>query len=100
MKNCDSTHQNKEGAECPSCHGTGRIGTANWLIKGMTKRQIAKEKAEARDEYVRELQIATAEDVIKKAKVLFCPGEIYTCEEIRAVLDFLESEIKKKNKKE
>lgn len=100
MKNCDNTHRNKEGAECPTCHGTGRIGTTDWLVKGMTKQQIAKEKAEARQEYLQELRVATTEDVIKKAKTLFCPGETYTCDEVRYTLDFLETEIKNKNKKE
>ncbi len=36
-----------EGAECPTCHGTGRIGTTDWLTKNISKEQLAKEKAEA-----------------------------------------------------
>ena len=34
-------------AECPTCHGTGRIGTTDWLTKNISKEQLAKEKAEA-----------------------------------------------------
>ena len=39
--------KSEEGAECPTCHGTGRIGTTDWLTKNISKEQIAKEKAEA-----------------------------------------------------
>lgn len=45
----------QEGAECPTCHGTGRIGTTDWLTKGISKEQLAKEKAEAITEFAKEL---------------------------------------------
>lgn len=43
----DVAPKSEEGAECPTCHGTGRIGTTDWLTKNISKEQIAKEKAEA-----------------------------------------------------
>jgi hypothetical protein len=102
FENCDNhiplnnTSQNEEGAECPSCHGTGRIGTTDWLTRGMTKQQIDEEKAEAVKEFHEELRLTAVNDTIKKAKMMFCSGETYTCDEIRYTLDFLENEIKKK----
>ena len=32
---------------CPVCRGTGKIPTTDWLTKGMTEEEIAKEKEEA-----------------------------------------------------
>lgn len=43
----DVVPKSNEGAECPTCHGTGRIGTTDWLTKNISKEQLAKEKAEA-----------------------------------------------------
>ena len=43
----DVAPKSEEGAECPTCHGTGRIGTTDWLTKNISKEQLAKEKAEA-----------------------------------------------------
>lgn len=34
-------------AKCPVCKGTGLIKTSDWLIKGMTEEELAKEKEEA-----------------------------------------------------
>jgi hypothetical protein len=30
--------KSEEGAECPTCHGTGRIGTTDWLTKNISKK--------------------------------------------------------------
>lgn len=60
----------EEGAECPTCHGTGRIGTTNWLTKNMTKKQIAEEKAQA---------IAEHEQYIKTEYARKIFAEIETC---------------------
>ena len=38
-------------AECPVCHGTGKIGTTDWLTKNMSAKQLAKEKEEAVAEF-------------------------------------------------
>ena len=43
----DVVSKSEEGAKCPTCHGTGRIGTTDWLTKNISKEQLAKEKAEA-----------------------------------------------------
>lgn len=59
----DVVPKSEEGAECPTCHGTGRIGTTNWLTKNISKKQLAEEKAKAiaaheqyiKTEYAREI---------------------------------------------
>lgn len=43
----DVVPKSEEGAECPTCHGTGRIGTTDWLTKNISKKQLAEEKAKA-----------------------------------------------------
>lgn len=43
----DVVPKSEDGAECPTCHGTGKIGTTDWLTKNISKKQLAKEKAEA-----------------------------------------------------
>lgn len=40
-------NKKNETADCPVCHGTGQIGTTDWLTRGMTKEEIAREKEEA-----------------------------------------------------
>ena len=47
LATADVVPKSEEGAECPTCHGTGRIGTTDWLTKNISKEQLAKEKAEA-----------------------------------------------------
>ena len=41
----------QEGAECPTCHGTGCIGTTDWLTRGIDKEKLAKEREETLAEY-------------------------------------------------
>lgn len=48
--------QNNEGSECPTCHGTGYIGTTDWLTKGMAAEELAKEKAEAIAEHEQQIK--------------------------------------------
>ena len=38
--------------ECPTCYGTGKLHTSDWLVKGITKEQLAKEKEEAMREAI------------------------------------------------
>lgn len=52
----DVAPKSEEGAECPTCYGTGRIGTTNWLTKNMTKKQLAEEKAKAITDWIAELK--------------------------------------------
>ena len=59
---------NDEGAECPTCHGIGKIDTTNWLTKHLSKEQIAKEKAEAVAEYHRELKADTVRKMQERIK--------------------------------
>ena len=61
----------EDGAECPSCHGTGKIGTTNWLTKHLSKEQIAKEKAEAVAEFHRELRADTVRKMQERFNQVF-----------------------------
>ena len=56
----------QEGAECPTCHGTGRIGTTDWLTKNISKKQLAKEKAEAVAEYEAQLKRDVAREIFEE----------------------------------
>ena len=47
MPRADVVPKREDGAECPTCYGTGRIKTTDWLTKKISKEQLAKEKAEA-----------------------------------------------------
>lgn len=62
----------EDGAECPTCHGIGKIGTTNWLTKHLSKEQIAKEKAEAVAEFHRELRA----DTVRKMQERLCEGRV------------------------
>ena len=58
--------QSEEGAECPTCYGTGRIGTTNWLTKNMTQKQIAEEKAKAIAEHELHIKQDYAREIFGK----------------------------------
>lgn len=60
----------EDGAECPTCHGIGKIGTTNWLTKHLSKEQIAKEKAEAVAEFHRELRADTVRKMQERFSTL------------------------------
>ena len=53
-------------AECPTCHGTGSIGTTDWLTKDISKKQLAKEKAEAIAEHERYLKEEWAREIFER----------------------------------
>lgn len=61
----DVVPKSEGGAECPTCYGTGRIGTTNWLTKNMTKKQIAEEKAKAIAEHEQHIKSEVAREIIK-----------------------------------
>jgi hypothetical protein len=63
MPTADVVPRSNEGEECPVCHGTGRIGTTDWLTKRISKEQLAKEKAEAVAEYDRQLKAEVAREI-------------------------------------
>ena len=56
----------QEGAECPTCHGTGRIGTTDWLTKNISKEQLAKEKAKAVAEHEAQFKRNVAREIIEE----------------------------------
>lgn len=60
-----------EGAECPTCHGVGKIGTTNWLTKDLSKKQIAKEKAESVAEFHCELKAEAIKEFAARLKERF-----------------------------
>ena len=65
--------ESEEGAECPTCYGTGRIGTTDWLTKNISKTQLAEEKAKAEAEEKARLEREanpTTEDLLKKIILL------------------------------
>ena len=61
----DVVPKSEEGAECPTCYGTGRIGTTNWLTKNMTKKQIAEEKAKAIAEHEQHIKADVAREIFE-----------------------------------
>lgn len=52
--------------ECPVCHGTGKIGTTDWLTKDMTAKQLAKEKEEAIAEFNAKIRAEAVKDFAEK----------------------------------
>ena len=56
----DVVPKSEEGAECPTCHGTGRIGTTDWLTKNISKKQLAEEKAQAIAEHEQHIKAEVA----------------------------------------
>ena len=59
----DVVPKSEEGAECPTCHGTGRIGTTDWLTKGLSKKQLAEEKAKAIAEHEQHIKTEVAREI-------------------------------------
>ena len=62
----DVVPKSEEGAECPTCHGTGRIGTTDWLTKNISKKQLAEEKAEAIAEHERYIKQEYAREIFEE----------------------------------
>ena len=66
-RSCDECPYSKpKEAECPTCHGTGKIGTTNWLTKHLTAGQLAKEKAEAIAEHERNIKLEVAREIFEE----------------------------------
>lgn len=59
----DVVPKSEEGAECPTCHGTGRIGTTDWLTKNISKKQLAEEKAQAIAEHEQHIKTEVAREI-------------------------------------
>lgn len=62
----DVVPKSEEGAECPICHGTGRIGTTDWLTKNIYKKQLAEEKAKAIAEHERHIKTEVAREIFEE----------------------------------
>lgn len=70
--------QREDGAECPICHGTGRIGTTDWLTKGISKKQLAEEKARAIAEHEQHIKTEAVNGFVKRVKEkLFTVPTVY-----------------------
>lgn len=59
----DVVPRSEEGAECPICHGIGRINTTDWLIRHVSKKRLAKEKAKAIAEHERYIKDNVAREI-------------------------------------
>jgi Zn-finger nucleic acid-binding protein len=55
-----------EVAVCPTCHGTGCIGTTDWLTRGVDKEKIAKEREEALAEYEAQKKRDAAREIFEE----------------------------------
>jgi hypothetical protein len=64
----DVVPKSEEGAECPTCHGTGRIGTTDWLTKNISKKQLAEEKAKAIAEHEQHIKAEVAREIFEDIK--------------------------------
>jgi hypothetical protein len=64
----DVVPKSEEGTECPTCHGTGRIGTTDWLTKNISKKQLAEEKAKAIAEHEQYIKTEFASEIFADLK--------------------------------
>ena len=71
LPDADVVPKSEEGAECPTCHGTGRIGTTDWLTKNISKEQLAKEKAEAIAEHEQHIKQDYASEIFAEIEKIF-----------------------------
>ena len=74
LPDADVVPKSEEGAECPTCHGTGRIGTTDWLTKNISKEQIAKEKAEAIAEHEQHIKQDYAREIFEEIRNIRASG--------------------------
>ena len=68
----DVVPKSEEGAECPTCHGTGRTGTTDWLTKGLSKKQLAEEKAKAIVEHEQHIKTEVAREIFEEIEKAIC----------------------------
>jgi hypothetical protein len=93
----DVVPKSEEGAECPTCHGTGRIGTTNWLTKNISKKQLAEEKAKAIAEHERYIKTEVAREIFNDIANMMVLQHGFNEKHIVAHIDFeLLKELKKK----
>jgi hypothetical protein len=97
----DVVPKSEEGAECPTCHGTGRIGTTDWLTKNISKKQLAEEKAQAIAEHEQHIKSEVAREIFEEIERLtFSFGygvrSDHTVAHTRSIDDDLFKELEKK----
>lgn len=85
------------GVECPACHGIGKILTTNWLTKHLSKEQIAKEKAEAVEEFHRELRADTVSKMQERLKKELRSGNAIMDKSIGDIIDQIAKEMLEDN---
>ena len=78
INTADVVPKSEEGAECPICYGTGRIGTTDWLTKGISKKQLAEEKAKAIAEHEQYIKTEVAREIFEEIESLLA---LYTYED-------------------
>ena len=86
LPTADVVPKSEEGAECPTCHGTGRIGTTDWLTKNISKEQLAKEKAEAIAEHELHIKQDYAREIfeeIEKQSIYHFAMRTYSISELK-----------------
>ena len=66
LSTADVVPKSEEGAECPICHGTGRIGTTDWLIKNISEKQLAEKKAQAIAEHESHVKTEIAREIFEE----------------------------------
>lgn len=73
----DVVPKSEEGAECPTCHGTGRIGTTDWLTKNISKKQLAEKKEQAIAEHEQHIKTEYAKVIFEEIKKYLVEGTTY-----------------------
>lgn len=66
IPDADVAPREEGGAECPICHGTGRIGTTDWLTKHLSEKQLAEEKAKAIAEHEQHIKAKVAREIFEE----------------------------------
>jgi hypothetical protein len=67
----DVAPRSEKGAECPTCYGTGRIGTTDWLTRGISKKRLAEEKAKAIAEHEQHIKSEVAREIFGDLEASF-----------------------------
>lgn len=96
LYNAGYRKQPQDGAECPICHGTSRIGTTDWLTKDISKKQLAQEKAKACAEYDQQVKSKAIKDVFDEIE----KNLIFNTYGIATISEKTFAEIKQKYAKE
>lgn len=88
----DVEPRSEEGAECPTCYGTGRIGTTDWLTKGLSKKQLAEEKAKAIEEHEQHIKQDVAKEIFEEIETLI-KNNCLTITDERGIKGYVDSSV-------